>query len=209
MCCTGAPPAVAAAGSATVRATIFFGWPSTQYTVGSLGSSLSSYSVKRLPVDTVWVQATSLLKPIDTTGLRPPVAPITSSWPGMVRCICQKRLVPFQGKCGLPSSRPLPSGVALRPKAQPLEPSSPPSGLALKLWRPISATACSSATGAAPVLAPGAGGTAASTAPASAPRPPWIIDCSVARARSAAVIGRTQGLPRQASGRPLGPASCR
>jgi len=57
--------------------------------------------------------------------------------------------------------------------------------------------------------APGAGGVAAITAGASADRPPWIIDSSVVRATSAAVIGRTQGLPRQASGRPAGPVSCR
>ena len=55
--------------------------------MASPGTSASSYSVKRLPVETVCDQATSLLKPMLTTAPRPVLAPITSSWPGTVKCI--------------------------------------------------------------------------------------------------------------------------
>jgi len=79
--------------------------------------------VKRLPVDTVCDQATSLLKPTLTIAPWPVLAPMTSICPGTVRCICQKRFTPIQGKCGLPSSSPLPLAVVWRPNAQALEPS--------------------------------------------------------------------------------------
>ncbi len=53
------------------------------------------------------------------------------------------------------------------------------------------------------------GGSAASTAPANAPRPPRIIACSVPRSMSLIVIGCSQGFPRQlrrgAGGGPAAP----
>ena len=42
--------------------------PSTRYDVGSLGSRVSRYAVKRLPADTVCDQANSSVKPMPIPG---------------------------------------------------------------------------------------------------------------------------------------------
>ena len=120
------------------------------------------------------------------------VTPITSSLPGMVTCICQKRLVPFHGKCGLPSSRPRPSAVLSRPKAQALDETGRSCG-------PRSAAArVTSGTWLAAAFAEG--GRAPSIASANKPMPSWMAVISPLRRYSASVIGSTQALPAQAAG---------
>ncbi|MNF81396.1 hypothetical protein D3C81_2223210 [compost metagenome] len=52
-----------------------------------MGSSCKRYKVKCLDESTVWVQARWRLKPMLITGRPGKAAPITSSLPGMVRCI--------------------------------------------------------------------------------------------------------------------------
>jgi len=58
---------------------------------------VNSCIVKRRAVLTVWLQATASLKPMTTRGMPKMLTPITSSWPGMVKCTSWNRSGPFQG----------------------------------------------------------------------------------------------------------------
>ncbi len=121
---TGASePSACLTWTVTVFEVMSFDCPSTMYLRGLVGSSFSWNSVKCSALSTVWLQATSLLKPMLMKGKPESEPPITSIWPGTVTWNWKKRSVPAHGKCGLPSSMPLPLSVASEPSARALLPS--------------------------------------------------------------------------------------
>ena len=121
---TGASePSACLTWTVTVFEVMSFETPSTTYFRGLVGSSFSSKSVKWFALSTVWLQATSLLKPMLMNGKPESEPPITSIWPGTVTWNWKKRSVPTHGKCGLPSSMPRPLSVASAPSASALLPS--------------------------------------------------------------------------------------
>lgn len=98
----------------------------------------------------------------------------------------------------MPSSSPLPLAVVWRPNAQALEPSGESSRPASRMASAASARFSGNSVVVAAAVA--AGGLAASMASASATMPACDMVVSCRRAKSAAVIGCTQGWLLQAAG---------
>ena len=117
------PAGPALTNTETVSLLIGIGELSYIYCNLSPATNSRLYITKCSAVEKVWVQATSLLKPMLTNpGIPANEPPITSICPGIVKCDCQKRKLPVCGKCGLPNTMPLPFSVLSFPKPQPLEP---------------------------------------------------------------------------------------
>jgi len=120
---TGAwDPSACRTDTVTVFDVMSFDTPSTMYLRGLVGSSFSSKSVKWFALSTVWLQATSLLKPMlmkeSVEGAAHHV-----HLPGHGHVELEEAQRPYPGEVRLPSSMPRPLSVASEPRASALLPS--------------------------------------------------------------------------------------
>src|ERR1700733_7102013 len=82
-------------------------WPLYTYSVGWPGTRVSWYGVSVQEREVVSLHAIEPVNPMTITGTPTIVAPSTFIVPGIVNCTWYRWSAPSQGRCGLPSNRPL------------------------------------------------------------------------------------------------------